>query len=384
MSPPDMNPPEKRPGDGSPWERPDRRWEPIGEEVVEEAAEATTPPATAPLPARPVSPVRRVRSRPPGATRGPITGPLGGGHPAGPARGPVPAGRRDGGRGLRTGRGPRGSFRVADEEHLLRREVSRWMGVAGLALVTGLLILAWSVVQLTERAHATQVLAETLAPLSDIDRLLERDYEVLQAAAQAADGTSVVVRSYPLGVAIPAAELSEMSAAQVRARVLSESADRIYDTGVGTFAREDGVRGSFFSPRGVFELTAGQLTARNHTIAIIVTVLLALFFVPMLVRTLSEGSGAERARNLGAGILLGGLALAGALLIGRALLRGVVGSDDVFADALLQIGADTAGLPVRNGLIFGALGAVVLTGSLAYEALLWRWAGRRAGPEEAL
>ena len=384
MSPPDMNPPEHGPGDGSPWERPDRRWEPIGEEVVEEAVEATTPPATAPRPAGPASPVRRVRSRPPGATRGPITGPLGGGHPAGPARGPVPAGRRDGGRGPRPGRGPRGSFRVADEEHLLRREVSRWMGVAGLALVTGLLILAWSVVQLTERAHATQVLAETLAPLSDIDRLLERDYEVLQAAAQAADGTSVIVRSYPLGVAIPAAELSEMSAAQVRARVLSESADRIYDTGVGTFAREDGVRGSFFSPRGVFELTAGQLTARNHTIAIIVTVLLALFFVPMLVRTLSEGSGAERARNLGAGVLLGGLGLAGALLIGRALLRGVVGSDDVFADALLQIGADTAGLPVRNGLIFGALGAVVLTGSLAYEALLWRWAGRRAGPEEAL
>ena len=97
---------------------------------------------------------------------------------------------------------------------------------------------------------------------------------------------------------------------------------------------------------------------------------------------MSDGSGGERARNLGAGVLLGGLGLAGALLIGRALLWGVVGTDDVFADALLQIGTDTAGLPVRNGLIFGALGAVVLTGSVAFEALLWRWAGHRAGPQE--
>ena len=407
-----MTPDEISPGELSPWERPHQRWQTPGEEGIEETVEAIAPPPAEPLtpgppsgtplpmtpspmgpaPVGPASPVRRVRSRPPGATRGPITGPLGDVRPAAQARGPIPAGRLDGGRGMRGGRGARGSFRVADQEHPLRHEVSRWMGVAGLALVTGLLILAWSAVQLTERARATQVLAETLAPLSDIDRLLERDYETLQATAQESDGTSVIVRSYPLGVAIPAAELSEMSAAQVRAWVLSASAERIYDTGMGTFAREDGVRGSFFSPRGVFELTAGQLTARNHTIAIIVSVLLALFFVPMVVRTLSDGSGGERARNLGAGVLVGGLGLAGALLIGRALLRGVVGADDIFADALLQIGSDVAGLPVRNGLIFGALGAVVLAGSVAgsvaghragpqetFEALLWRWAGHRLG-----
>ncbi|MCY3918199.1 MAG: hypothetical protein OXG38_00130, partial [Chloroflexi bacterium] len=140
-------------------------------------------------------------------------------------------------------------------------------------------------------------------------------------------------------------------------------------------------QGSFFSPSGVFELTAGQLTARNHTIAIIIAVLLALFFVPMLVRALSEGTGAERARNMGAGLALGGLGLAVALLIVRGLLRGVLGSDDAFSDALLDVGLDAAGLPLRNGLIFGALGGVVLAASLAFETLLWRWAGRRAWAE---
>ncbi|MDE2641075.1 MAG: hypothetical protein OXI03_10920, partial [Chloroflexota bacterium] len=217
-------------------------------------------------------------------------------------------------------------FRVADEDARLHRQMSRWMGVGGLALVTGLLIVAWSAVQITERSHATQVLEQTLAPLSDVDRLLDRDYATLQTQAQAADDASVIVQSYPLGIAIPAAALAQMSRDEVRARVLSVSAERIYESGVGTFTREDAGQGSFFSPSGVFELTAGQLTARNHTIAIIIAVLLALFFVPMLVRALSEGTGAERARNMGAGLALGGLGLAVTLLIVRGLLRGILSS----------------------------------------------------------
>jgi NADH:ubiquinone oxidoreductase subunit 6 (subunit J) len=255
------------------------------------------------------------------------------------------------------------------------------MGVGGLALVTGLLILAWSAVQLTERSQATRVLQQTLVPLSDIDRLLARDYAALQTQAQADAGGSVIVQSYPLGIAIPAAELSEMSRDAVRAHVLSVSAERIYESGAGAFAPDEAGRGSFFSPSGVFALTAGQLTARNHTIAIIVGALLALFFVPMLVRALSEGSGAERARNLGAGLLLGGLGLAIALLVGRSLLRGVLSTDDGFSDALLDVGLNAAGLPIRNGVIFGALGALVLAAALGFETLLWRWAGRRAWAE---
>lgn len=363
---------ERGAGESSPWEPPDRRDEPPGGDAGEQTVEATGPPSTAPLSPAPTTPVRRVQTRAPGAAREilrPVRGPGGRARP-GPQRVPATWAAR-------------GSFRVADEDARLHRQMSRWMGVGGLALVTGLLILAWSAVQITERSHATQVLGQTLAPLSDIDRLLDRDYATLQTQAQAADDASVIVQSYPLGIAIPAAELARMSRDEVRARVLSVSAERIYESGVGTFTREDAGQGSFFSPSGVFELTAGQLTARNHTIAIIIAVLLALFFVPMLVRALSEGTGAERARNMGAGLALGGLGLAVALLIVRGLLRGVLGSDDAFSDALLDVGLDAAGLPLRNGLIFGALGGVVLAASLAFETLLWRWAGRRAWAEDA-
>ncbi len=379
-----MSPDERCAGESSPWEPPDRHDEPPGEGSGEQTVEAAEPPPEEPLFPAPTTPVRRVHTRTPGAARE-VIGP--GGNPArwaGPVRRRrAPAGRRGADIAARTAWAPRGSFRVADEDARTQRQMSRWMGVGGLALVTALLILAWSAVQLTDRSQATQVLQQALAPLSDIDRLLERDYATLQTQAQAAGGASVIVQSYPLGIAIPAAELSEMSREEVRARVLSVSAERIYESGMGTFTREDAGQGSFFSPSGVFELTAGQLTARNHTIAIIIAVLLALFFVPMLVRALSEGSGAERARNLGAGLALGGLGLAIALLVVRALLRGLLASDDAFSEALLDIGVNAAGLPLRNGLIFGALGGVVLAASLAFEALLWRWAGRRAWLEDA-
>lgn len=367
-----MSADERGAGDSSPWEPPDRRRDPPGDAAGEQAVEATGPPSRGPLSPAPTTPVRRVHTRAPGASREVLRPGRGPGGPTRPGRRRAPATWA-----------ARSSFRVADEDARVRREVSRWMGVGGLALVTGLLIVAWSAVQLTERSHATQVLQQTLAPLSDIDRLLDRDYATLQAQARAAPDTSVIVPSYPLGIAIPAAELSEMSRDEVRARVLSVSAERIYESGVGTFTREDAGQGSFFSPSGVFELTAGQLTARNHTIAIIIAVLLALFFVPMLVRALSEGSGAERARNLGAGLALGGLGLAVALLIVRGLLRGVLGADDAFSDALLDVGINAAGLPIRNGLIFGALGGIVLVASLGFETLLWRWAGRRAWADGA-
>ena len=213
-------------------------------------------PPSAPLPpAVPVSPVRRVR--------GPSAAPPRRDPPRqSPAQESSPAHRLppddSGGwdppagnaRGWDAPRG-QGFFRLIDEEQRFRQRISIWIGVAGLALVSGLLVLAWSAVQLTERENATRVLQEALAPLSDIDRLLQRDYPALLAEANAAGAATVIVQSYPLGIAIPATDLATMTALDVRARVLSDSAARIYDSGMGTFERESGGRGSFFSPRGV-------------------------------------------------------------------------------------------------------------------------------------
>jgi len=257
-----------------------------------------------------------------------------------------------------------------DEEQRFRQRVSRWMGIGGLALVTGLLILAWSAVQVTRETEAELVLQEALAPLTDIDRLLELHYSNLVAEARSGTSTTVIVGSFPIGVAIPAAELAAMDAATVRARVLSETARRVYQRGFGTFEREDGGRGSFFSSRGVLELSVGQLTSRNHTIAIIASVVLVLFLVPMVVLVLSYGSGHQRAQKLGLAILLGGLGLAVAVLIVRAVAEGVAGSDDVFGAALLQVGTDLAWLPFRNGLIFAVLGAVMLASAVGSRTLL--------------
>ena len=373
------------------------RWEPPQEsgdrppqpEVPNPAGQAQ-PPLTggnAPLPPSvPLSPVRRVSGQQAGErAAGPETHRQSETHrqpaPAPPLEQLRPRPGLD--RVDAWGDGRRRFFRLVDEEQRFRQRVSRWMGVAGLALVTGLLILAWSAVQVTRQAEAELVLQEALAPLTDIDRLLERDYADLVAEARSGASTTVIVKSYPLGVAIPAAELATMTALEARARVLSESAGRVYERGLETFQREDGGRGSFFSPRGVLELTAGQLTSRNHTIAIIAAVVLLLFLVPMLVLVLSYGSGRQRAQNLGLAILLGGVGLALAVLIGREVAEGVAGSDDVFGKALLAVGTDLAWLPFRNALIFAALGALVLAGAVGARTLLADRSPAREAPADS-
>ncbi|MCY3918297.1 MAG: hypothetical protein OXG38_00645, partial [Chloroflexi bacterium] len=105
---------ERGAGESSPWEPPDRRDEPPGGDAGEQTVEATGPPSTAPLSPAPTTPVRRVQTRAPGAAREilrPVRGPGGRARP-GPQRVPATWAAR-------------GSFRVADEDARLHRQMSR-------------------------------------------------------------------------------------------------------------------------------------------------------------------------------------------------------------------------------------------------------------------
>ena len=75
--------------------------------------------------------------------------------------------------------------------------------------------------------------------------------------------------------------------------------------------------------------------------------------------------------------------LALAVLIGRVVLRAVTESDDVFGAALLEVGTEIAWLPFRNALIFAALGAVVLAGSVGAGTLLAARRTPRGAPEDS-
>ena len=260
----------------------------------------------------------------------------------------------------------------------VRAGVGRWLAVGGLGLMVALLTAGWSAVQLTNRGEAERAIGEALVPLTEIDRLLARDYEALRAGAARGETASVIVEGYPLGLAVPAVELAGMSRAELRARLLSESAARIYEDGVDIFAREGGSGGGRFSARGIYALTVGQLTGRNHTIAIIVAAVLLLFVAPMLALVTSTGSGTLRLRNLGLGLALAGGGLTVAALAAQLGLRlSADGSGDVFDAVLLDQAAELMGLPLRNGIIVGALGLVIVAGSLG----LGRYGARAAWAE---
>ena len=77
---------------------------------------------------------------------------------------------------------------------------------------------------------------------------------------------------------------------------------------------------------------------------------------------------------MGAGIFAAGVGLALAVVIGRIVLRAAAGTGDPFDGALLDAGLDIAWLPARNAVIVAALGALIVAGTLAYQAAERRWA----------
>ena len=109
------------------------------------------------------------------------------------------------------------------------------------------------------------------------------DYDAIIAGAAASDAELVLVPNYPLAIAIAPEELAQMSRAELRARILSESAAQIYDTGIDAFEREDRAGGGgTFSAYGVMRFTIGQLTASSHTLAQIVGGVLLFLLIPFV------------------------------------------------------------------------------------------------------
>ncbi len=267
----------------------------------------------------------------------------------------------------------RGRFRRRESSgsRLLGGSV-RWSAMVGLGAALAALLLGWSAMQVTSRENANRVLGETLTSLTEIDTLLDQEYTDLVAEAQGRGSELMTVPHYAVEVAIPANELAVMSQRELRARLLTAGADRLYDEGLTAFEREPGstsdqlLSGDIFSARGIFRLTVGQLRSGSHEVATVVVVVSALAVAVALAVVVRISDGVHRLGNLGMGLVVGAAPVA-LLLIGiRFGLRIASDSvDDPFSATLLDTGGDVFWIPIRNFLIFASLGALIVAGVAA-------------------
>ena len=236
--------------------------------------------------------------------------------------------------------------------------IVRWGGVAAAAFMIGVLIVTWSALRATGRDEAEPLIARALVSLTEIDALLDAGYDGLLAEAAARPGELLTLPHYPLPVSLGAAEIGTLSRREFRTRLLADSATMVHDDGIGAFRRESSAGGgSPFSARGVIRWTVGRLTADTHELLWLALAVMLILAVPALIIVVASSGPSDRLRNLGIALLFGGLLMVTASLSARFALRVTANSAaDPLNEALLDIGADTLAIVLRNAVIVALLG----------------------------
>ena len=139
------------------------------------------------------------------------------------------------------------------------------------------------------------------------------------------------------------------------------------------------------SARGVMRLSVGQLTRDNHQIAQIISGLLVFVTAVLTLMVVFLSDGFRRIRNVGFALTIGAVPMTLAVVGARFAIRTAAGdADDPFNEAFLDVGAQLLWIPIRDFIIFGVLGLLVLALGIALE--LWEErldpADRPGAPEE--
>jgi hypothetical protein len=234
--------------------------------------------------------------------------------------------------------------------------------------------------QLTSEGTAKRALRRSVATLTEIDPLLDRNYSDLQQrAGVAAPGDTLFVTNYPIAVPMKPDQAKTISKSGLRALLVDRSADDLYQHGTSALRDPASKAGSVgvFSVAGISDHGLGFLTARNHdTLRVLTFVLAAVSFVlAVLLAQLCRGFGRLSAVGLVtfAAAVPVTLAGVGVWLYCRANDgSGVEYTKRQFA----EIGGGLAWLPIRDGLAFLALGGVMLLAGITLGA----WSDRRSIP----
>lgn len=260
----------------------------------------------------------------------------------------------------------------------------RFLGLV-LALALVALFFAISAAQVTAPTAGRRIQERTVVILTEVDDLLPRVYPAWQEEARASDRPELPVPAFPIEVRVPTAAVLSLPLPELRTLVVSQAGERLYREGLGVLAVEGTPRVEGLSPPGMVHRGLGLISDEMHQVframAVAAGVVVAALAALLLVRS---GMG---------GLLTVGVAVLGAAvpsLLAAAILRFLLGAladgqGDPFAFALLDLGEEIMGLPVRNYIAFSLLGLALVLIALVIsrvEAMVRRFpAGSAAAGE---
>ena len=266
----------------------------------------------------------------------------------------------------------------------LWRNFGKWS--VALALFAALLALFTSLqlFQVTAEGAAKRTLRRSVAALTEIDPLLDRNYDDLQRSADnAGAGETVELRDFPIAIELQPNEVLGTSKDQIRSTLLDRSADVMYSHGSASLRAQAAKDGSIgrFSMAGVTRHGLGFLRSRNHDILAVTTIVLAAVCAALAITLASMCRGFGRLTGIGFVIVAASIPVVLGGIGARFYMRIATDGDTEFIQReFLAIGQALAWIPIRDGAAFTILGLLFLTiGSVCAV-----WADRREAPRTSV
>lgn len=255
----------------------------------------------------------------------------------------------------------------------------RWLLGILLAAAVAALFVALQLFQATSEGPAKNALRRSIAAVTEIDALIERNYDDLQRRAEASQpGESLQLNGYPIEVPLARAEALGISKDDLRERLLDRSTDLMYRDGTSVFRDPDEATSDAgaFTAAGAVDNSLGLLRNGVHDIVAVLMVALAALCIALAIALAAACRGFGRLTAVGGAVLAATLPLLLISLAARAYLGNAGGEDTEYIEReLLSIGESLAWIPVRNGLAFTALGAALLLAGTVLD----RWYEGRTG-----
>lgn len=253
------------------------------------------------------------------------------------------------------------------DETATHRNVTKWIVALALFFALFAFLAAIQIFQVTSRETSERTLRRSLAVVSEIDVLLDRNYEDLQQRAESAGPNETLeLRDFPVSVPLTSEEVRTQPRETIRQTLLERGAGTLYDDGTGAM-RDESSSGdvAVFSLGGSVDRSLNLLRDDIHLAAGVLMAVLGVISLLLAALLIAATRGFGRVVAAGAVLLASSTAL---LLL--ALLMWVSAetddSDDYVRSEFLDIAREISWLAVRNGFILVAIASIItLTAAVA-------------------
>ena len=255
------------------------------------------------------------------------------------------------------------------------RSVSVWLVAFLLAVVVAAFFTAISAAQLTGEETGGRILRRSVAVTTNIDAALPGIEKRLSEEPAFNEGGNVVVPDFPIAVELTPGEAETLRGAELRDRILDESAARLYDEGGGAWAANDpGADRNIerFSTAGAVNESLNLVRDDWHTVFVVIAVLLGIIALLMAGAIFIALPWDGRLLALGGVGVIAALPPLAAAVALRFAFRTADTDGDLFLEGLADVGADSMWVPIRNFFTLAVLSFLVLS---AGSLLLW-WESR--------